>query len=331
MKNVQRSKNHINPWKQYVRDRILELVDIDLSKKWPTTEPTVEHRIYLELVESKRRDLSLRLPFNKKRPADLYECQWLSHLAATMRKTLKSEKWFHNAHLLDLERGTRLGTLGYFPPEIRALIWKEVAKLAGTEWLKATTKLLEDCHRHGSLPARDGLVCNIQEALGHSAYEFDAAFFPNVDLVFASPGCLKRFSKLFATASNPYLHLTVDILTNKCRECSSWYWRRCLFDHTDEEWVAAFNTLLPSVKSLQFRLGRRVVTYLRSNPLKPLLEDFRRLNEAVAKRCPEAERSMQLKSGWYSLPRCDEEAFEAVLRDPTIDWTSFIGLPPGSF
>ena len=314
---IESCENLFDARNQTARDHGPEIVDMDPSEKLTSSEPTVQLEAYLELVHKNRGDVFLRLPFSKECPADMYDYQWVRHLATMLQKTLESERWFHNGRLLDLERGTRLGTLGYLPAEIRNQIWREVAGIAGPEWWDP---LRTDGARYFShhFLGKNNFIFNIWEALGPCAREFDAAFFPMCKVIFATPANLQTFLSHFNAVPSPALHLEVRILEDQCRGCSAVYWCECEFDDMDGKLLSMLGSLPPSVNSISFELGCRAVIHW-DNPIEPLLEHFRLLNEAVLRRSPEAERSVQLKDIYQPVSIGDFQAFEAVMKEAKID------------
>ncbi len=249
---------------------ILELLFINIEKKWTSPGPSSEHLIFLELVHKRRGELSLNLPFSREYPDSESEDQWSKFLVNTLRRTIRSKKWFDKACRQDSERGTCLGTLGYLPPELRVQIWEQLSKGEGNIPLNSDTVLL-DYQRSGPTAIRlshgTGLdikrtwinqhsVRQLREALGPTAYELDAVFFTRFIFRFNSPGMLKEFWKHFGPASSPFHRIEVDISNRFYRKC----WQRCDYafrpEWIDPRWLTAFDCSLPSIQSVKLNMGQ---------------------------------------------------------------------------
>ena len=185
----------------------------------------------------------------------------------------KNDTWYSNASHLDLQRQTRLGTLGYLPSEIRRLIWEIL--------------LPKKVHWRFDVPFDDEDACPYQffvfinydekilEVASHGAYrvapvispvkfrdasctirdEFDAMLFSTRILHFESPTIMDKFiEQLSPFQRSHFFHLSVNIFTG-CTCSGQEHCMRDSFPESIDQWLELFNDLPPQLKTIRVDLG----------------------------------------------------------------------------
>lgn len=259
---------------------IAKFVNVDIQEKWPKAL-SIEHLIYHELHNPKENRLSIRLPFKKTRKPPMPLDEWRAHLATSLRRSWALNGWFTQARKIDVERETRLGTLGYLPPEIRVQIWSQVLRIDHCP--HSNPRLIFEDYKprqHNTLRVfqgkqstftnccgnsfirdhyvlkNDDVYHTLRDTLSESTSEIDRAFFSLHTFEFSDPVRLRNFMAGFREVDSPQISVVVALPDLKCgcmygmqpftRESNLLY---------HEDWIEPLTHLSLSVKSLDFRFG----------------------------------------------------------------------------
>ena len=196
----------------------------------------------------------------------------VASMAPTVRLTraLRLRAWYAKARKLDLQRGTRLGTLGYLPWEVRRHIWALLIE-RGISWpyvarlnngnlfhffasrpvpynsfanpnSNKNSKVIEiEYQNHNDNRTRVSYLFRFRNVSLTVKYEFDAMLFSTRILHFNCPYSLRRFiAQLSPFQRRHFFHLSINLFT-RCRCCPPYY-----FGHEDL-YISANKWLIPLI------------------------------------------------------------------------------------
>lgn len=198
---------------------------------------------------------------------------------------LKTSAWYSNARQLDLQRRTRLGTLGYLPWEVRQQIWELLIERA-TSWpyvarLNAgnlcgyfgsrpvvyngstdhvylnqkSSKVIEiECYNYGT----DSLLYQFRKVSLTVEYDFDALLFSTRILHFNCPHLLSKFiAQLSPFQRRHFFHLSINLFT-PCRCCEPVFCCEPGFYENirvSDLWLKTFAFLPPGLRNIFVDIG----------------------------------------------------------------------------
>lgn len=291
---------------------ILKLVHVDINQKWQSAVPSVEHLIYLELVSQKKQKLSIRLPFDKTDVPNYFtQRDWNKVVASVLRRTASTDDWFLKARKMDFGRGTRLGTLGYLPLDIRDQIWEYACRIddkgdfycdlnclnsdcSGSKLIGFTEGFQMGPRGHGmrccgEMELKKGTFRNLHTALGPTSVEIDRVFFSKHAFLFDCPQRLEKFLDFFDPNSSPALHVVARIFDErKSVRLSPQLYRyayenrnrlspqlcRCRYGNCDGDWLSTLACMPSIVRTVDFELGDRCARKFAGNGNN---KDFRKM------------------------------------------------------
>ncbi len=240
------------------------------TKDWPACECTVEAK--------------------SKRPSGCKGCKAGNAFARRQTKAIKTTAkrwvWFSNARKVDDERGERLGTLGYFPSEIRQEIFRIVYEYEHCwaihrkheGWPNSKGRYSDLWLHHGRDPHSE-IWPDFQSSDPHSwlwginglrfaspstKAEFDHLCLSRTSFWFDCPLKFTTVLKKFPTIQHSQLRSVTFSLFQYCYNCDHLRYnvsRENLYDHKDWyrkntlDWMALFANLPPGLTSLEFELG----------------------------------------------------------------------------
>ena len=208
-------------------------------------------------------------------------------MAPTVRKTrpLRLRAWYSNARLLDLQRGTRLGTLGHLPWEVRqhiwallidgAISWPYVARLnngnlvhylasrpvpynsfANLDYSNRNSKVMEiEYQSHSDNRTRVSNWYQLRDVSLAVEYEVDAMLFSRRILHFSCPCSLRRFiAQLSPFQRRHFFHLSITLFT-RCGCCQPYYFGHEPFYMSADMWLMALISLPPGLRNVFVDIG----------------------------------------------------------------------------
>jgi len=230
---------------------LLKLVEKDMTQHHG--DSMLSHLVFSELKTAEKQSLSVRLPFRKDHPpANTMKKGWGAIVTEALRRTYQSKEWLEKALELDRKRNTKLGTLGYLPPEVRDQIWEEIL---GIFWkgnrvltdydhkhLGGNEMLADEGFRYKGRHGHDGIgwwldygSCGnkyffhyCQDTFGNAMTDILNVFLRKCHFRFSLPGSLLRSLDLFQKFPLPPLRITAQILSTVCiRRCGQICPRDC--------------------------------------------------------------------------------------------------------
>ena len=231
----------------------------------------MENLSSVDMVTQQLLTSSLGLPSDKENTEAMLD----ETAVERINRTGESERWYWQAHRLDVERGTELGTLGYLPPEVLEQIWKDVVNydafnengldmesfhLFTPISMQTLRDQVFDAHgRHSTLMA----ACKLQKALGNSSFELDHFFnrieracFSNYTFVFYHPTELKTFLDIVcaAEAKQPFRFQVWSF--NDTRRSIDRLRQHEKRRQNQRDWIDAFTWFPPNTLSVEFGLAK---------------------------------------------------------------------------
>ena len=181
--------------------------------------------------------------------------------AKAIKTTAKRWVWFSNTRKVDDERGERLGTLGYLPPEIRQKIFRIIYECEENQehFERLHTDPERKCHPNHECfhPWSDQWDINgLRLASPSTKAEVDYLYLSKTHFWFCCPLIFTRFLEQFSTIQHSQMRSVTFSLFGRCSHA---HWSEDQYrEYLD--WIALFANLPPGLTSLKFEM------YLQTQP-----------------------------------------------------------------
>ena len=164
----------------------------------------------------------------------------------------RNKAWKQQACENDMRLGTKLGTLGYLPPEIRSDIWKHCLVIEMTTsynyhrvsryrlrhgsaepsepaigWHMPRNQSIFNPNAYRSLSSACSIIINLRCASPSIRFEIEQMFLSTQDFLFADPDTLAKFCKMLPNEHrNRFRHIMIYLAMRDLRSPRSY----CLID-----------------------------------------------------------------------------------------------------